>query len=135
MGGIIEFEPASSYHWGFVMPQGLLESAIEDTGSDPLVVLLKDFTDGRDNPRHALAAQCGEGEDGREGKEAKAIADVLQKVRRLSPDLLHRIPLIDADDAPAVTLLDISRNMKVLVGNALRCIEQDNGHMAPVYTA
>ena len=67
--------------------------------------------------------------------EAKAIADVLQKVRRLSPVLLHRIPLIDADDAPAVTLLDISRNMKVLVGNALRCIEQDNGHMAPVDTA
>ena len=88
--------------------------------------------DELENAVGALAGQGGDEEDRGIAHEAQVPHDVLAHLLHRARLFFHEIPLVDDDDAGLARLVRKPRDLRVLVGDAVARVDQDEAHVRPL---
>ena len=135
LGGVVELEPFALVQGRYRAGDGLFENLVDLAGAKPRLILIEDGIHQWENPLHALAGLCRDGQHGGKGQKLGRIAQLKLHASGGARIARHHIPFVDHEDAAAAAVLGIAGNAHVLVGDPLRGIQNHQGHIAALQAA
>ena len=126
---IIDLEPAALVRRRLYARRGILKDVVEHAGGDTHGILVRHGIDRVIQLVHALAREGGDIQDGRVLHIAQVPANILRHLVHGVRVLLHRVPLVDHDDARLARLVGKSGDLRILLGHAVVCVQQDQAHV------
>ena len=112
---------------------GVAEHVVEHAGGDAAGVLLVHFLDHLVQVAHPLAGHGGDKDHRRIGHKAEVVFQLfLHLLHRLVGLVLHRVPLVDRDDAGLALLVGVARNLGILFAEAAGGVDHDDADIGAI---